>query len=257
MFCFSEALEGSIVQLLNSGEFDASTFIFFFRKCGEINLSTFDASSKKWAYSQLQSFMQPTLLVFKVRNEDQYLRCTHWNVGSQASCSKQNPLLNLFLWKKSVQVGTLPRKTANLTTIPSCWNSPQKAQRQRIWRLCETLGETQDYYSDTTDNLSKLSNVLLQSNVGLSEKYLPRMLLRWALRCFGRFGSRILMFTTGRSPTFTPSPLRTGGFWRRKRKWNDALFLKICSLVSKWQGSLLTEIDDKVDQWNFFLSEGI
>ena len=131
-----------------------------------------------------------------------------------------------------------------------------KTKDRGIWRLCETLGETQDYYSDTFDNLFKLSNVLLQSNVGLSEKYFPRMLLRWALRCFGRSGSRILMFTTGRSPTCTPSPLRTGGFWRRSRKWNDALFLKICSLVSKWQGSLLTEIDDKVDRWNFFLSEG-
>ena len=174
-------------------------------------------------------------------------------------CWKQIPLQNLFFREKSVQVETLPRKMANLTTIPSCWNSPQKAQRQRrgIWRLCETLGETQDYYSDTFDNMFKLSNVLLQSKVRLSEKYFPRMLLRWALRCFGRSGSRILMFTTGRSPTCTPSPLRTGGFWRRSRKWNDALFLKICSLVSKWQGSLLTEIDDKVDRWNFFLFERI
>ena len=53
-----------------------------------------------------------------------------------------------------------------------------KDKGRGIWRLCETLGETQDYYSDTTDNLFKLSKVLLQSNVGLSEKYFPRMLLR-------------------------------------------------------------------------------
>ena len=46
-----------------------------------------------------------------------------------------------------------------------------KDKGRGIWRLCETLGETQDYYSDTIDNLFKLSNVLLQSNVGLSEKY--------------------------------------------------------------------------------------
>ena len=50
-------------------------------------------------------------------------------------CWKQIPLLNLFFWEKSVQVETLPRKMANLTTIPSCWNSPQKAQRQRTGDL--------------------------------------------------------------------------------------------------------------------------
>ena len=173
-------------------------------------------------------------------------------------CWKQIPLLNLFSGRR-VYKSKLCQEKWQISPQFQAVETHLKKHKDKgrgIWRLCETLGETQDYYSDTIDNLFKLSNVLLQSKVRLSEKYFPRMLLRWALRCFGRSGSRILMFTTGRSPTFTPSPLRTGGFWRRKKKWNDALFLKICSLVSKWQGSLLTEIDDKVDRWNFFLSEG-
>ena len=52
-----------------------------------------------------------------------------------SDCCKQFPLQNLFFREKSVQVETLPRKMANLTTIPSCWNSPQKELRQRTGDL--------------------------------------------------------------------------------------------------------------------------
>ena len=135
-------------------------------------------------------------------------------------CWKQIPLLNLFSGRR-VYKSKLCQEKWQISPQFQAVETHLKKHKDKgrgIWRLCETLGETQDYYSDTIDNLFKLSNVLLQSKVRLSEKYFPRMLLRWALRCFGRSGSRILMFTTGRSPTFTPSLLRTGGFWRRSRK---------------------------------------
>ena len=124
-----------------------------------------------------------------------------------------------------------------------------KDKGRRIWRLCETLDETQDYYSDTIDNLFKLSNVLLQSNVGLSEKYVfAQDALALSIEMLRKIWKPDTYVYNGKKSYLHTITTPNRWIWNKKEKMNDALFLKICSLVSKWQGSLLTEIDDKVDQ---------
>ena len=170
----------------------------------------------------------------------------------------------------------------NPTNPPTtrCWNLPEKPQRQEgevVWNtwwsadyqkfqifrfsyfsISENLGQVKSrnpYYMPSTGIYSH--NWLKQ--FWLSKYNDPptfcRMLLLWASRCSERSGSQTLMFTMGRSPTSTPSPLQTGVLKKEKeQKWDKilppiliaTLMFQIRSLVSKWASSLLPETNDQV-----------